>query len=186
MQTIITLLTGMLGVCCFTAFSWGVKGHFRKTGAMPAGMKLTSALSLLGFAWFLFHLTGGVSQAWPLVVVVFAGSLALFTWAVRATRHTPPTLAFDTDAPSFLLHHGPYRFVRHPFYLAYVMFWVGTALAAPTLLAWAAPLVMTSLYFHAASREERKFARSELSAAYSAYRAQAGMFLPRPSALLAG
>ena len=40
--------------------------------------------------------------------------------------------------------------------------------------------------FDAATREERKFAMSELSAAYAAYRAQAGMFLPRPSALIAG
>jgi protein-S-isoprenylcysteine O-methyltransferase Ste14 len=179
MHNLVTETTGILGLICFAAFSWGVKGHFRQTGAMPAGMKLTSALSLLGFAWFLYHLTAGAAAGWPVALILFAGALAVFTWAIKATRKTPPTLAFDTDQPSFLLHQGPYRYVRHPFYLAYIMFWIATALAAHTLLAWAAPAIMTSLYIHAATREERKFAMSELSAAYATYRTQAGMFLPR-------
>jgi protein-S-isoprenylcysteine O-methyltransferase Ste14 len=186
MHDIIITIVGIFGFACFAAFSWGVKGHFRSTGAMPPGMKLTSALSMAGFAWFLWHLTAGVSYAWPVTLALFSGALCIFFWAILATRHTPPTLAFDTDQPSFLLHHGPYRFVRHPFYLAYLMFWVGTAAAAQTLLAWAAPVIMTALYFHAATREEQKFATSDLSAAYAAYRSQAGMFLPRPSALLGG
>jgi protein-S-isoprenylcysteine O-methyltransferase Ste14 len=45
---------------------------------------------------------------------------------------------------------------------------------------------MTALYIEAASREERKFAKSDLAEAYKAYRARAGMFWPRPQALLAG
>jgi len=179
MHNAVTETTGILGFVCFGAFSWGVKGHFRQTGAMPTGMKLTSALSLLGFAWFLYHLTSGVAATWPATLVLFAGALAIFCWAIKATRQTPPTLAFDTDSPSFLLRHGPYQYVRHPFYLAYVMFWIGTALAAHTPLAWATPIIMTSLYTHAATREEQKFANSNLSAAYAAYRTQAGMFLPR-------
>lgn len=186
MHAIIIAVVGLFGFTCFAAFSWGVKGHFRSTGAMPPGMKLTSTLSLAGFAWFLWHLTAGVTDAWPMTLALFVGSLCVFSWAIQSTRRTPPTLAFDTDQPSFLLHHGPYRFVRHPFYLAYLMFWIGTAAMAQSLLAWAAPVVMAALYFHAATREEQKFAMSELGAAYAAYRAQAGMFLPRPSTLLAG
>ncbi len=185
MQAPLAIITGLAGLACFAAFSWAVKKHFRQTGAMPPGMKLTSGLSLLGLAWFAWHLTTGVSQAWPLALALFAASYSVFSWAVRATRHTPPTLAFDTDQPSFLLRHGPYQYVRHPFYLAYLLFWTATALAAQTVLAWAAPVIMAALYFVAATREERKFAESDLSSAYAAYRAQAGMFLPRPSALFA-
>src|SRR5580698_1653425 len=142
MHAVITTVVGIFGFACFAAFSWGVKGHFRSTGAMPPGMKLTSALSLAGFAWFLWHLTAGVTDAWPVALALFLCALGVFFWAIRATRHTPPTLAFDTDQPSFLLHHGPYRFVRHPFYLAYLMFWIGTAAAAQTVLAWAVPAIM--------------------------------------------
>ena len=56
---------------------------------------------------------------------------------------------------------------------------IGTALASHGISGWAVPAVMTALYFHAATREERKFAVSELREAYAAYRRQAGMFLPR-------
>jgi protein-S-isoprenylcysteine O-methyltransferase Ste14 len=171
----------------FAAFSWGVKKHFRSTGAMPIGMKITSGLSLAFFAWFAVRLAFvAASSLWLAAVVLFVSSLAVFLWAISASRKTPPTLAFDTDKPSFLLRHGPYRYVRHPFYLAYMMFWTGTAIASPSLLAWFAPLVMFALYSHAASREEQKFAGSDLAAAYASYRTQAGMFLPRPSALIAG
>jgi Phospholipid methyltransferase len=91
-------------------------------------------------------------------------ALWLFVWTIRATRSTPPTLAFATDAPAILFCHGPYRYVRHPFYLSYILFWIGTAVSAAGPGTWAVPLVMGALYFQGASREERKFARSALGA----------------------
>ena len=181
-----TVITGFFATACFATFSWGVKKHFRSTGAMPLGMKITSLLSLGLFVAFVWQVIQGVSGLWPVALGLFTGALAVFAAAVAASRHTPPTLAFDTDAPSFLLQHGPYRYVRHPFYLAYVLFWLGTAVALPGLLGWVAPVLMTALYIEAASREERKFAKSDLAGDYKAYRARAGMFWPRPLALLAG
>jgi protein-S-isoprenylcysteine O-methyltransferase Ste14 len=166
------------GLLCFVAFCWGVKAHFRQTGAMPLGMRAVSLLSLAWFIWF-----GWRELAWPsgyaaLTLALFAASLAVFYWAIAASRLSPPTLAFDTDQPEFLLCQGPYRYVRHPFYLAYLLFWTGTATATPGLVGWAAPGVMFLVYFEAASREERKFSTSQLAAAYDAYRRQAGMFFP--------
>jgi protein-S-isoprenylcysteine O-methyltransferase Ste14 len=184
MINIVLLATGF---GCFAGFSWGVKGHFRSTGAMPLGMRVISALSLAGFLWFGWRL--GVSPAGPLSPVaesLFVISLAIFAWAIQASRRTPPTLAFADDRPYFLLLDGPYRHVRHPFYLSYMLFWTGTALASPGLAAWVAPLVMLAVYGQAAAREERKFAVSELAGAYADYRARTGMFLPSPAALLAG
>jgi protein-S-isoprenylcysteine O-methyltransferase Ste14 len=176
---IATLLTGCI---CFAAFSWGVTGHFRSTGAMPPGMKLTSLLSLGLFLAFAFRLIvrpgGGIVS-----LALFTLALAIFAWAVVASRRTPPTLAFDTDQPSFLMRHGPYRLVRHPFYLAYLLFWTGTAAATLDVAGWLAPVVMLALYRHAAGREERKFAGSALAPDYADYRMHAGMFLPLPTAL---
>jgi protein-S-isoprenylcysteine O-methyltransferase Ste14 len=176
----------VLGFACFAAFSWGVKGHFRSTGTVPKGMKLISSLSLAGFLWFGWRLaTGAPAGDWEIAVVLFAAALALFVWTVKSTRQTPPTLAFDDDEPSFLLRHGPYQYVRHPFYLSYLMFWTATAVASPGLLPWVAPWVMLFVYWQAASREEQKFARSSLAVSYDRYRAKAGMFLPRFSMNLA-
>jgi protein-S-isoprenylcysteine O-methyltransferase Ste14 len=183
-QTIIMFTAGLI---CFAGFSWGVKGHFRSTGQMPPGMRLISLLSLAGFILFTARLAvQPLSTGADAALLLFAASLALFGWTIKATRQTPPTLAFATDQPDFLLKHGPYRFVRHPFYLSYMLFWIGTACATSALLGWATPLVMLALYQHAASREEQKFAASGLSSAYAAYRRSAGMFLPRLTGLLAG
>lgn len=181
MHNIISSLALIIpGLICFAAFSWGVKGHFRQTGRIPLGTYVISALTLSGVAWFAWRVaTGAASGLWEIALGLFACSLALFAWTIKSSRKTPPTLAFDNDEPTFLLHHGPYQFVRHPFYLSYLMFWSATAIASPGLLPWAAPAVMLGVYWHAASREEQKFARSSLATAYNAYRAKAGMFLPR-------
>jgi protein-S-isoprenylcysteine O-methyltransferase Ste14 len=176
-----------LGLACFASFSWGVKGHFRSTGKMPTGMKLVSLLSLLGFLSFTGRLiTSGASGSAILALSFFVASLALFAWTIRATRQTPPTLAFDTDKPAFLLLHGPYQYVRHPFYLSYMLFWIGTAVAFAGALPWLTPLVMLLVYQQAASREERKFANSDFSIAYADYQRRAGMFVPRANAILHG
>jgi protein-S-isoprenylcysteine O-methyltransferase Ste14 len=178
--TLAALTLLVAGLTCFAAFAWGVRSHFRPTGRTPPGTVLISVLTVSGFLWFAWRLlSGGLAFVWPLALALFVLSIALFAWTVSATRKTPPTMAFDTDEPSFLLNHGPYRFVRHPFYAAYLLFWTGTALATPRLLPWAAPLVMLLVYSNAARREEGKFASSSLAQAYQNYRAKTGMFFPR-------
>jgi len=168
------------GCVCFAAFTWGVRSHFRPTGRIPPGTVLISVLTVIGFLWYAWRLlTGGLALLWPLAMALCVLSIALFAWTVSATRKTPPTMAFDTDEPSFLLNHGPYQFIRHPFYAAYLLFWTGTALATTGLLPWAAPAVMLLVYWNAARREEGKFARSSLAPAYQQYRAKTGMFTPR-------
>jgi protein-S-isoprenylcysteine O-methyltransferase Ste14 len=175
------------GLICFGAFVWGVKGHFRSSGKLPPGMRLVSLVSFAGFMWFTLRLVVGYPLGhWKAALVLFAVSLLLFFWAIFASRRTPPTVAFETDQPVFLLRHGPYQYVRHPFYLSYLIFWMATAIAFAGLLPWVAPLGMLAIYQNAASREEGKFAKSDLAAAYAQYRRQAGMFLPRASALLQG
>lgn len=186
MHNLLMIFTGIDATIAFAAFCWGVKGHFRSTGTMPPGMKLTSALSTVLFVVFLWHLHNGASAFWLLALTLFTASLATFAGAIIASRATPPTLAYDTDMPSFLLMRGPYRYVRHPFYLAYVLFWFGTAIATHGLAGWLAPAIMTSLYLDAATREEKKFANSELATAYAQYRTRAGLFWPRPRGIMAG
>jgi protein-S-isoprenylcysteine O-methyltransferase Ste14 len=186
MHSLITVLTGVDAAICFAAFVWGVKNHFRSTGAMPAGMQLTSALSAALFAAFLWHLHDGASNLLIPALALFTASLGVFASAIIASRNTPPTLAYDSDRPSFLLIQGPYRYVRHPFYLAYVLFWFGTAIATHSLAGWLAPAIMTALYLDAATREEKKFANSDLAAAYAEYRTRAGLFWPRARGFIAG
>jgi len=156
---------------------------------MPLGMCLLSVATLLGFGSFLCVSvqnlrTSGVTDLndqltlQSTVVPIFAMSLALFWWTISTTRRHPLTLAFTSDVPVHLQTTGPYAYVRHPFYLAYVLFWIGAAVAANELVSWIMPVVMTLSYVAAARREESKFEASPLASDYKVYRLQTGMLVP--------
>lgn len=169
----------LAGTACFGSFTWAVKYHFHRDGQVPRGMQVVSAISFLAFVWFLYGLgsrPGGYRLA-PFAICVL--SLLLFWWCILHTHQRGFTLAFSSNAPAFLDTEGPYRLARHPFYLAYLLFWVATALAVPGLLPWVVPAVMAALYTVAAAREEAKFADSFLKGEYRRYRMQTGMFFPR-------
>ena len=184
----VRFVTLVFAATCFVSFMWAVKGHFRSEGKIPLGMRLISVLSMVGFAWFTWDFTCAVyaerqastwanAAAWVLFLVDFT----LFWWTVRVNAAHPLTLAFSIDQPSFLQQAGPYRFVRHPFYFSYVVFWIATAVASSNAVHWVMPIVMVVLYREAALREEAKFAQSPFSAAYTSYQVRTGMLMPRLS-----
>lgn len=167
-----------LGV--FLTFAWGVFAHFRSHGT-PTGMKVISGVSLLSMvvvgiqAW-----NGPLQPLWVgLGVAMHLAALALFLMAVRETRIARLTLAFDDDRPTFLVSTGPYRYIRHPFYTSYILFWMGCALTLRDLYVIALTFVIFSLYYAAAYREEAKFNSSVLRDAYQTYRQDAGFLWPK-------
>ena len=169
----------VLSVACFGSFAWAVKGHFRSQGPVPTGMRLISVASLASMAWFLERLLfDDLASSWMIAAAMIAAAFILFWWAVRTTKPRRLTLAFDDDLPSFLHRRGPYRWVRHPFYAAYVLFWVATSLATPGVLPWVVPVGFAVIYVVAARKEERKFETSPLALEYVRYRSQTGMLLP--------
>jgi len=174
-----TVLVTCFSTTCFLAFCWALKGHFHWHGHMPAGMRMLTAMSLVAFGSFLAGCSdGSLGSLWPCAIISFTGSLALFTWTLRATRRTRLTVAFSEDRPTFLLRKGPYRYVRHPFYSAYLLFWFGSAVASAGYASWAAAVAIAFVYWLASNQEEEKFSHSELAEAYAAYRAVTGRFIP--------
>src|SRR5438132_7042148 len=61
----------------------------------------------------------------------------LFWWALSAHGKSHPAFAFIRVPPTTLTTAGPYRFVRHPIYSAYLLAWCAGAVTAaqPWLLA---------------------------------------------------
>ena len=175
------MVIACFGCACFACFTWGTLRHFVRRNEEAQGTWVISLLSLGGFGFFVWRILHGMtSPGWAAGCLLFAASAGLWGWALATTRATPPTLAFTGDEPRLVLHAGPYRWVRHPFYSAYLLFWTGTAVATPGLSGWAAVLVLGAVYVAAARHEEGKFARSALAARYAAYAAGTGMFLPWP------
>ena len=143
-------------------------------------MQLVGVVNLAAFAWFASDVAWNwLGPAWPAAVLLFVGAFVLFFAAVQASKAAALTLAFATDQPEVLLTHGPYRLVRHPFYSAYLTFWVAAALARPGWTPWLPTVAFGVIYWHAGRREEAKFAASRFAGAYAAYRRETGMLLPR-------
>jgi protein-S-isoprenylcysteine O-methyltransferase Ste14 len=161
-------------------FTWGVIAHFSRPHGVPRLMYVigiaTGALTAAQLARL-----AQIDPGWWAVPALlgYLAAAGVYLWAVAATRGHGFSLAFSQDLPKTLVARGPYRFVRHPFYASYLLYWIAGALAIREL--WVLPAIglVAILYVLAAVTEERKFARSSVSDAYNAYRRSTGMFLPR-------
>ncbi len=168
---------------CLLSFNWGMYRFFTEPGGSNSGI---DTIKLLGTGLGLASLAGiplfGVASAVSglTALLICAASLALFWWAIRTNRTRPLSFAFSDDEPRHLVCAGPYRWIRHPFYSAYLLAWLATPVATLQPLMLVPLLVMAAIYVAAARIEERKFEGSALAAAYVRYRAQTGMFWPRP------
>ncbi|MFY9268941.1 MAG: isoprenylcysteine carboxylmethyltransferase family protein [Candidatus Manganitrophaceae bacterium] len=85
----------------------------------------------------------------------------------------------ENDAPRQIVTYGPYRWVRHPFYVSFLLSLLGVLLFFPH------PATVFTLVYgylvlnYTAAREERRLQASQFGAEYEAYMRQTGRFLPR-------
>jgi protein-S-isoprenylcysteine O-methyltransferase Ste14 len=109
-------------------------------------------------------------------------STLVFIWTIRTTRQLSEV--YSSDLPEFLTTGGPYKFVRNPFYLSYLLNYFGAAIGMSSFVLLIQSLVMSWLYYKAAKFEEKKFSQSSLQTQYKAYIKETGMFLPNPLKIL--
>ena len=108
---------------------------------------------------------------------VLAG--ALFSWAAFSVRGLGFRLAYVPSTPSAVFSGGPYRWFRHPLYLAYTLAWSAGAVAVLSIPMLCTVAAIVAFYVVAAYREERQILRSAAGEAYRAYRRHAGVLLPK-------
>jgi protein-S-isoprenylcysteine O-methyltransferase Ste14 len=173
------------GTAMYLAIGWAVLFHF-VSRTRPLGFLLFTLAGTANFAVFAYllwfqEMDGLGFDLWSTtaaLVLIIAGGL-LFGWAVVASWNAKLKLIFDLDRPRFVLRSGPYAYIRHPFYAAYILYWAGCALAT---LHWANIGFLvgaTAALAHAALAEERGFAATRRAEAYASYRRRAGLFWPR-------
>jgi protein-S-isoprenylcysteine O-methyltransferase Ste14 len=175
--SLLLLLSGLAGS---GLFAWGVRGHFvgDKT---PGAMQVVVALSFVGIAVFLFDLWETSVTDWRAAAgfCLHLLAIALFAWAVLATRRNRPAMAFAGDRPEHVFRSGPYSYIRHPFYTSYLLFWLGCAIATSSPILFLVFLSLAVIYTIAALGEERNFSRSAISDEYEAFRKRTGFFWPK-------
>ncbi len=178
METIIVLVAM---ICNITIQIVGSLIYFKR-GRLTVGLLgIALTVPLLTVTNFQAVLANGKSPAWPagLALALYALSTLLFLWSAISARHAMLKLAFTPDAPQFIVKRGPYKWVRHPFYSSYLLYWGAPLLLCPySLVVWGAFCLMGSIYMIAAIMEERRFAMSEIGSIYRDYAGQTGRFLP--------
>lgn len=106
-------------------------------------------------------------------------SIALIAYTIGTHRVPLALWHQEDDAPRSIVTWGAYRYVRHPFYTAFLLALTGIVIGCPhpALLACLAYAVV--ILHVTALREERRLSRSELGEEYRGYLARTGRFLPR-------
>jgi protein-S-isoprenylcysteine O-methyltransferase Ste14 len=174
------ILSGV-ALIAFVSFAWAARSHFVDTHERSLGMRLVFVITPLGtFLTIATYVNRSIGLTQFIAALcLYAGSLALFWWSIRSTRTSHRlSVVFSTDLPKALVTGGPYKYIRHPFYTSYLLFW--SAGVAATSAPWLAILliVMGALYWKAAKAEESKFSHSDLADSYAVYSAQTRMFIP--------
>ena len=82
--------------------------------------------------------------------------------------------------PGAVLETGPYRHLRHPFYLSYLIAFAAEALAMRSRLGTAVLAANVALFVVMALHDEATLARSPLAEAYADYRRRVGVLLMLP------
>jgi protein-S-isoprenylcysteine O-methyltransferase Ste14 len=174
--------------------------NFAMIGALPAvtfrGGRLTAAwwatasplilaVATVIAAWVGVFSVDQTTLVVPREVLVTVSALASATlMAYTAGSHRIPLSLWHQheDAPVEIVTWGPYRVVRHPFYVSFLLTLVAALALVPswptvlTLIGGVVALQVT------AAREERRLMSSELGEQYTSYRDRTGRFVPRLSA----
>lgn len=180
-------------LCMLNLLSIGLlpKIFFRKDGRFNA-MWWVTALPFLLCALFLIMVRCGVLSPFALrgcrgvadLVAVCLSAVSIALIGLTLGTHRIPLALWhqDDDAPRQLVTYGVYRWIRHPFYAAFLLALLGALACAPhwvTLYTFAHGCVVLTI---TAVREEQRLRASAFGAEYESYVQRTGRFWPRLSA----
>jgi protein-S-isoprenylcysteine O-methyltransferase Ste14 len=164
----------------------GLDGRSRTTRASSNGVGrapvIANLLAVTGFyaALLLLSVNAEAAVALPLATTGCVLALLGATLIIRSRVALGPawSLVPRADEATGLITTGPYRLIRHPIYLGFLVLATGQALAFgswPALLV--VPLAIVPTFLWRASLEERLLDRT-FGAGYAEYRARTKKIIP--------
>jgi len=181
---VLNLPVFVLSLVCLVVYGFAVPRLFRPSGSgrkLFTRLKLTITLLFMGLpVWGMAHTMFYRAEAWCQIaaVVLGCGSLALFFWSYRQHGTQMPGRVFSPDVPAAIVTSGPYARVRHPIYVAYLLFMLGLVVGTQSAVAALLWLLLAATYRHAARQEDELLAGSAHSDFYRRYMRQSGRLLP--------
>jgi protein-S-isoprenylcysteine O-methyltransferase Ste14 len=170
------------GLAMWGAYSYRIRRVFAHSRSLTPA-KVFLELSALGCTithLIILAMTPPLHEGLAVLgIMAFFGAYAIFEGALLVHGQRKPAFAFVDVAPVSFQQTGPYAFVRHPIYSAYLLGWTVAPLVTGNLLSAGTLAGMLLLYFVAARQEERQFAKSSYSSEYKQYQTRTGMFIPR-------
>jgi protein-S-isoprenylcysteine O-methyltransferase Ste14 len=111
--------------------------------------------------------------------ILSLSAVLLYEWTRRTVIDRNFYVGLAGEVPRAVCDTGPYRFVRHPFYLSYTVAFIGVAVAFPSLVVSVVCALNIGFFVYMAIDDERVLLGSAIAADYRAYRGRVGMFVPR-------
>lgn len=176
-------LVVLTSLITYASFVWSFSRFFSRPASVSPQIKWIQAFGIVAIGGGLFEIgKPGNVVGWTgaLGFFLFVLSLTVFWTAWVANRKRPLAVAFSNIVPEHFVKSGPYQFVRHPFYLSYLIAWGAGAVATRCLWLSIPMVILGVVYLRAATFEESQFARSIFAGSYRDYQMKTGMFFPRP------
>lgn len=145
---------------------------------IAAGAVLVLCYTGIWVPWYL-PAPAGPALNEIMAVPISCASIVLIAYTIGTHRVPLALWHQEDDAPRSIVTYGAYKYVRHPFYSAFLLALAGTLVACPhpgTVVCLVYALLMLR---HTARKEEYKLANSEFGEQYRSYLARTGRFLPR-------
>jgi protein-S-isoprenylcysteine O-methyltransferase Ste14 len=173
-RSILTVSTSIPFLLFASAGIW----HFG--GGHQSGTWLVSTSSVLGFILAIYAIWSIDNiHAWAVLgVALQSASLFLFGWSIGTSGKRNLGLALNDNSSKRLITEGPYKWVRHPFYTSYILFWVANIAIASSLFTLFPAIFLISIYLHASRSEDRVLAKL-FADEYPTWHKRTGAFFPK-------
>ncbi len=161
---------------------WGRFRFFKVSGGTPRVSVVLYDFAVAIQILVTFYYMISTAYVPPLLVyfcsALYLLGLLLFWWAIVTAKSLD--FAFS-DKVGSIITTGPFKIVRHPFYVSYILVWFSSSLLFNLAILWITLFYLIVFYFLSASKEEKVILKSVYSTEYEKYIKNVGMFLPRIS-----
>jgi protein-S-isoprenylcysteine O-methyltransferase Ste14 len=111
--------------------------------------------------------------------ILALSAVLLYEWTRRTVIDRNFYIGLSGEVPGAVCDVGPYSYVRHPFYLSYMMAFIAVGVAFPSLIVGVVCALNIGLFVYMAIDDERTLLGSAIAADYERYKLRVGMFFPR-------